>query len=342
MTLNEIKSLISSPEYAFLRDNEHLGERIIFLTLSGSYAYGTNIATSDVDIRGCALNQASDLIGMTNFEQVVNTATDTTVYSFNKLISLLLNCNPNTIELLGSKPEHYLYMTPIGKQLIDNRKLFLSKRAANSFGGYATQQLRRLENAVARDRVTQARKEEHIRNSMMGAIRGFGSRYTKFDHGSIKLFTDDSQREDLDREVFADIRLDHYPVREFNSIVNELTNVVTAYEKLGHRNHKKDDAHLNKHAMHLIRLYLICLDILEKEDIVTYRGEERDFLMSIRNGAFQDEDGTYKQEFFDMVTEYEKRLKYARENTSLPNHPDMKRVEEFVMDVNRGVVSADH
>lgn len=342
MTLNEIKSLIRSPAYAFLRDNEHLGERIIFLTLSGSYAYGTNIATSDVDIRGCALNQASDLIGMTNFEQVVNTATDTTVYSFNKLISLLLNCNPNTIELLGSKPEHYLYMTPIGKQLIDNRKLFLSKRAANSFGGYATQQLRRLENAVARDRVDQARKEEHIRNSMMGAIRGFSSRYTKFAHGSIKLFTDDSQREDLDREVFADIRLDHYPVREFNSIVNELTNVVTAYEKLGHRNHKKDDAHLNKHAMHLIRLYLICLDILEKEDIVTYRGEERDFLMSIRNGAFQDEDGTYKQEFFDMVTEYEKRLKYARENTSLPNHPDMKRVEEFVMDVNRGVVSADH
>lgn len=335
MTIEEIRAMIDTPIYDFLRDNTHLGGHIIFLTLGGSHAYGTNVETSDVDIRGCALNSKSDLIGLTSFEQVVNTETDTTVYGFNKLVSLLLNCNPNTIELLGCKPEHYFMMTPIGREMLENKKLFLSKRAVNSFGGYATQQLRRLENAIARDRLPQARKEEHILNSMKNAIRGFEGRYTKFDKGSIVLFTGDSKREDLDREVFANIHLDNYPVREFNSIVNELTNIITAYEKLGHRNHKKDDNHLNKHAMHLTRLYLICLDILEKEDIVTYRGKDRDFLMSIRNGAFQKDDGTYRQEFFDMVTDYEKRLEYAKKNTSLPDHPDMQRVEEFVMSVNR-------
>lgn len=335
MTIEEIRAMIDTPIYDFLRDNTHLGGHIIFLTLDGSHAYGTNVETSDVDIRGCALNSKSDLIGLTSFEQVVNTETDTTVYGFNKLVSLLLNCNPNTIELLGCKPEHYFMMTPIGREMLENKKLFLSKRAVNSFGGYATQQLRRLENAIARDRLPQARKEEHILNSMKNAIRGFEGRYTEFDKGSIVLFTGDSKREDLDREVFANIHLDNYPVREFNSIVNELTNIITAYEKLGHRNHKKDDNHLNKHAMHLIRLYLICLDILEKEDIVTYREKDRDFLMSIRNGAFQKEDGTYRQEFFDMVTDYEKRLEYAKKNTSLPDHPDMQRVEEFVMSVNR-------
>lgn len=335
MTIEEILAMIDTPVYDFLRDNTHLGGHIIFLTLGGSHAYGTNVETSDVDIRGCALNSKSDLIGLTSFEQVVNTETDTTVYGFNKLVSLLLNCNPNTIELLGCKPEHYFMMTPIGREMLENKKLFLSKRAVNSFGGYATQQLRRLENAIARDRLPQARKEEHILNSMKNAIRGFEGRYTEFDKGSIVLFTGDSKREDLDREVFANIHLDKYPVREFNSIVNELTNIITAYEKLGHRNHKKDDNHLNKHAMHLIRLYLICLDILEKEDIVTYREKDRDFLMSIRNGAFQKDDGTYRQEFFDMVTDYEKRLEYAKKNTSLPDHPDMQRVEEFVMSVNR-------
>lgn len=335
MTIEEILAMIDTPVYDFLRDNTHLGGHIIFLTLGGSHAYGTNVETFDVDIRGCALNSKSDLIGLTSFEQVVNTETDTTVYGFNKLVSLLLNCNPNTIELLGCKPEHYFMMTPIGREMLENKKLFLSKRAVNSFGGYATQQLRRLENAIARDRLPQARKEEHILNSMKNAIRGFEGRYTEFDKGSIVLFTGDSKREDLDREVFANIHLDKYPVREFNSIVNELTNIITAYEKLGHRNHKKDDNHLNKHAMHLIRLYLICLDILEKEDIVTYREKDRDFLMSIRNGAFQKDDGTYRQEFFDMVTDYEKRLEYAKKNTSLPDHPDMQRVEEFVMSVNR-------
>ena len=114
-----------------------------------------------------------------------------------------------------------------------------------------------------------------------------------------------------------------------------LTNVLSDYEKLNHRNKKKDDNHLNKHAMHLIRLYLMCLDILEKGDIVTYRGNDLDLLMSIRHGEYQKEDGTYRQEFFDMVNEFEARLAYAKENTALPENPDMKRVEEFVMEVNR-------
>ena len=122
--------------------------------------------------------------------------------------------------------------------------------------------------------------------------------------------------------------------------MNDLTNVIGTYEKLSHRNHKKDDNHLNKHAMHLIRLYLICLDILEREDIVTYRCHDRELLMSIRTGSYQNEDGTYQQEFFDMVNEYEKRLSYAKKNSSLPEHLNMKLVEEFVMDVNRRSLDA--
>lgn len=52
----DIKQLIELPEYRFIFDNSHLKERIIFLTLGGSHAYGTNIETSDIDVRGCALN----------------------------------------------------------------------------------------------------------------------------------------------------------------------------------------------------------------------------------------------------------------------------------------------
>ena len=226
-------------------------------------------------------------------------------------------------------------LTDVGREMIENRKLFLSRRAVHSFGGYANQQLRRLENALARDRLSQERKEEHILKSMQSAVKSFESRYTAFDKGSLVLFTAASEREELDSEVFANIHLEKYPVREFNSIMNELTSIVSAYEKLNHRNHKKDDAHLNKHAMHLIRLYLMCLDILEKEDIVTYREKDRDLLLSIRSGEYQLEDGSYRPEFFELVNEFEKRLNYAKENTSLPDHPDMKRIEEFVMSVNR-------
>jgi len=219
--------------------------------------------------------------------------------------------------------------------MIDNRKLFLSRRAVHSFGGYANQQLRRLENALARDKLPQARKEEHILKSMENSVKSFESRYTAFDKGSIVLYTADSKRDDLDKEIFADIHLKKFPVREFNGMINDLTNVIGTYEKLNHRNHKKDDNHLNKHAMHLIRLYLMCLDILENEDIITYREKDLPLLMSVRRGDYQLEDGTYRQEFFDMVSEFESRLNYAKENTSLPDRPNMKLVEEFVIDVNR-------
>lgn len=57
--------------------------------------------------------------------------------------------------------------------------------------------------------------------------------------------------------------------------------------------------------------------------------------MRIRSGEFQREDGTYRAEFFELIDQLEGRLKYAKANTSLPDHPDMKKVEEFVMSVNR-------
>lgn len=335
MEIEQIFRLLYESEYDFLRENEHLKDRIVLLTLGGSYAYGTNIETSDVDIRGCALNSPSDILGMTNFEQVVNTATDTTVYSFNRLISLLVSCNPNTIEMLGCKPEHYFIKTEIGKEMIDNRKMFLSQKAADSFGGYATQQLRRLENALARDRLPQERQEEHMLHAMQSSMKSFRDRCAEFEDGAIRLYVADSEREELDSEIFADISLQKFPAREFSSMLNELGNVLTSYGKLNHRNHKKDDAHLNKHAMHLIRLYLMCLDILEKEDIITYREKDIPLLLDIRGGAFMKEDGTYRQEFFDMVADYEKRLRYAKANTNLPPRPNMKRIQEFVMDVNR-------
>ena len=129
------QEILKQPEYSFLKDNPHLGNNICLIGMGGSIAYGTSLPTSDVDIRGISVNSKSDLLGMSNFEQVLDTTTDTCIYSVNKIFKLLLNCNPNCIELLGLKPEHYLYVNDIGKLILDNRKLFLSKLAIHSFGG---------------------------------------------------------------------------------------------------------------------------------------------------------------------------------------------------------------
>lgn len=37
MTIKQIKEMVNGSAYDFLRTNEHLGRKIIFLTLGGSY-----------------------------------------------------------------------------------------------------------------------------------------------------------------------------------------------------------------------------------------------------------------------------------------------------------------
>ena len=341
MNIEQIKETLKTSEYDFLREDKNLGDNIILLTLGGSHAYGTNNENSDLDVRGCALNSKMQILTNENFEQFVNEATDTTIYSFNKLISLLSNCNPNTIEMLGNKSEHYLYVSEIGKELIDNAHLFLSKRAVYSFGGYATAQLRRLDNKAVR-LVNQEQRERHILNSIMNAYHTFPEKYFHFEEDSIKLYIDKSEQEEYDTEIFMDISLHHYPLRDYKSMWSEMNNVVKDYSKIGKRNKNAIEHNkLGKHMMHLIRLYMMCLDILEHEKIVTYREKEHKLLMDIRNGKFLDDDRQPIPEFYKMVDDYEKKLEYAKNNTSLPDNPDYKKINEFVASVNERVVKGD-
>lgn len=341
MTIEQIKEKLKSDEYEFLRKDKNLGNNIIILTLGGSHAYGTANENSDLDIRGCALNSKMQILTNENFEQFINEATDTTIYSFNKLVSLLSNCNPNTIELLGNKLEHYLYVSPIGQELIDNSHLFLSKRAAYSFGGYATAQLRRLDNKAVR-LVNQEQREKHILNSIMNAYHTFPEKYFSFSEDSIKLYIDKSEQEDYDTEIFMDVNLHHYPLRDYKAMWSEMNNIVKDYSKVGKRNkHAIEHSKLGKHMMHLIRLYMMCLDILEKEKIITYREDEHDLLMDIRNGKYLDSNRQPISEFYEMVDDYEKKLEYAKKNTSLPDNPNYKEINEFVASVNERVVKGE-
>lgn len=339
MTLEEIRKSLHTDEYDFLRTNPHLGKNIILLGLGGSHAYGTNTPTSDVDIRGIAINTKQELLCGNAFQQVVDEATDTVIYSVNKIIDLMSNCNPNTIEMLGLKPEHYIYMNKIGDLLLTNRKIFLSKRAVYSFGGYATSQLRRLDNKSMRT-LEQAQKEQHILNSIINAQYVWPEKYQMIEPGNfINLYLDKSEQEDLDKEIFMDIYLTHYPLRDYKSMWSDMKNIVSEYGKIGQRNKKAiEHDKIAKHMMHLIRLYLMCIDILEKEEIITYREADLDYLMDIRNGKYLDGDGHPISSFYDIIDEFEARMEYAAKNTSLPDKPDYRMIRELKYEINDMVV----
>lgn len=338
-----INEILQGEDYNFLKTNLHLANNMILFGLGGSYAYGMEKqdGTSDLDLRGISLNSKDEILLNQDFEQVDDNNTDTVIYSFNKMITLLTKQNPNVIEILGLKPEHYLYLSDIGRELLNNRKLFLSKICIHTFGNYSSSQLRRMENKAAR-LVGQAENEAHILKSINNARYEFKNRYYPHGNSDVKLYIDKAVQEGYDSEIFMDVNLQHYPLRDWAGMWNEMKSIVSSYSKFGKRN-EKAVAHdkLGKHMAHLIRLYMMGIDILEKEEIITYRSDEHDLLMSIRNGEYLDDNRQPISEFYDLLNEYEKRFEYAKENTSLPDKPDYKKINEFKMYVNERIVKGD-
>lgn len=327
------EDLVNNEDYSFLFNDVHLKDSILFLCLGGSFSYGTNVETSDIDIRGVCLPSLSDVIGVTNFEQYVDNKTDTVIYSLPKFINLVSSCNPNVIEMLFCKEEHYLYVSPLGKKLLENRHLFLSKRAFYTFGGYANAQLNRLENAIARDGniLNNHQMCEHINRSIENCVSSFIKYDIKED--DIKTYVG-CYKEGLDEEILCDFNLKGYPLSKLKSVVEEMSNVLRTYkDTVGQRNKKKDDVHLNKHMMHLIRLYLMRYEILSTNDLHTYREFDHELLMNIRNGFYRDDDGKVKNEFYEMLHELEDKCKIAYKNSTLNNNVDKTKIYNLLEEI---------
>lgn len=327
MNMTGIKNKLDGSHYDFLRNDENLGRNIIILTVAGSIAYGTSNESSDVDLRGVAVETRKNIMGLSTFEQFEDRETDTVIYGFKKFISLCLSCNPNMMELLGTNEEHCILLTEEGRLLRKNAGLFLSKRAIQSFGNYATAQLRRLQNALIRDYSNDTEAEEHILNRVHNQMAHLKKSFRSLSGGEMELYLDKSTKPDKDMEIFMDIQLHHFPLRDFKTIYSDISTVVRDYSAINHRNNKKDEPHLYKHAMHLLRLLATGTDILNGKGIITYRSDEQELFLSIRRVKLSFE------EIFRLVDEYEARFKQAAANTALPDEPDFQQVERLMMEI---------
>lgn len=247
--------------------------------------------------------------------------------------------NKNTIEILGLKPEHYLVMSDIGREMVANADMFLSKMAKNKFAGYAQQQLRKLENHAING-VTQSKREQHILDSILMASETFRDKYAFLPEDAVRLFIDDSWQEGYDTEIFMDLKLSHYPLRDWLKMWEEMQNIVRSYNKLGMRNSKAIEHNkLGKHQMHLARLYIMGIELLRDGKIVTYREKEHDFLMDVREGKYLKEDNMPTPEFMEMMDDWKSQLDDAAAHSVLPEKPDYDRINRFKAEVNYSVVT---
>lgn len=318
-------NILEREEYKFLK-----GIDACYLVLGGSMAYGTNNENSDIDIRGCYMEDPHSFFFMSKGkkEEIEDAETDTVVYTLNKYAKLLCACNPNVIESLGVRDEDVLYINEVGKKLRDNRELFLSKKAYVTFAQYAEAQLRRLENALARDSYPQAEKENHIMRSIEAQMLNAKNEYQNFDKiNKIEFETRDSSKKDYDKEIYISIDVKDMPLRDFLRVNSDMSNMIRNYGKLNKRNHKKDFNHLCKHAMHLIRLYFMGIDIIKNHEIVTYREKEHDLLMSIRRGEVEFE------KIFELQKKLKKELDAAYAETTLPDEPQIGKINKMLEEI---------
>lgn len=127
MTLNEIKMEIKSEKYDFLRTDKRF-DNMLLLVISGSHSYGTNTLKSDIDIRGIAFNTKEDILLMKDFKVYKDPNTDTTIYSFNRAIEMLINGSPSVLEIFGVRNREVIkgnFEIPL--YMARNIEMFLSK-----------------------------------------------------------------------------------------------------------------------------------------------------------------------------------------------------------------------
>jgi predicted nucleotidyltransferase len=238
----------------FGENNYHL----ICVAITGSYAYGMQTKDSDHDIMGLFLPPENYIIGLDKVEQVMIPKTDGvegTIYDFRKWYYLLLQQNPNILELLWHEESQYVYRdTEIWPILRVNREQFLSKKLKHSFAGYAFAQLNRLDKLNEKVNENKKRLEEFERfgYSTKNASHLMRLLNTAFD----ALVDKEINVMRPERQFLISIREGKYSYDQLVKMANQKFNLIEeAYMKSDLRN-RIDHDHANRIHIDILKHHL--------------------------------------------------------------------------------------
>jgi predicted nucleotidyltransferase len=331
----------------------------IFLTLHGSHAYGTNTPTSDVDVKGIAIPPSEYYLGFSKvFEQaeLKGKEPDGVIYEIRKFFKLARDCNPNIIEVLHTDPADWVSIHPVGQKIIDNRHIFMSKKAYYTFFGYARAQLKRINTHYRwlknppRAPVTRAEfglPERPVINQeqMNAAIADIQKRMEDWDvnweilepserilmQERISLMLAELGMTIDTRWMGAAKLLGYednfiYQLQKEREFKQKCADWDSYQEWKRTRNPARAEleekyGYDTKHGMHLVRLIRMCREILEQGKVLVKR-PDRDELLAIRQGALSYE------ELVSWADSQESELGVIYQNsTALPKTPNEKQID---------------
>ncbi len=335
---------------------------LLFECISGSRAYGTDLPSSDTDIKGVFVLPQKQFYGLDYVEQVSSEKNDEVYYELRRFAELLYKNNPNILEMLNTPEDCVLYRHPLFE--VFKAGIFLSKQCKETFAGYAFSQIKKarglnkkINNPAEPERKTPlhfcyvAEKQGAVPLVVWLERRG----WRQEDCGLVAitnmrdlygLYHDSSGEAGfkgiLRKENANDVSL--------SSVPKNMEPVgLMSFNKDGYTKHCKDyrdywdwvslrneERYQNtiqhgknydaKNMMHTFRLLDMAAEILEKGQVIVRR-PNREELLSIRRGEFLYE---------DLIEKAEQKLQKIEQLyviSSLPDYPDKARIEELLIAV---------
>ena len=360
-----------------------LEQSIVLLTKVGSTLYGTSVEGSDIDRRGICIAPKQYYIGIaqepfylqeknqlfTESEPCIYpylTGQDSKILELTKMVELLLQNNPNCLDLLYS-PE-YDVLDPVVYPLIDFRNAFLCKRARWSYGQYAKDQIAKCN--THRGWLLEYNKNPNFFNEQPKPEDfGLDENLLRKDYNMflelLYVLLLDAKTFHLDREPtleelfskvdYKGLLIRNYVPDEVEQYVGYLVKADSNYmdylkrtkqylkELAKFKNYQSWKANRNskraeleakvgydgKHLGHAVRLYTMACEIVESQKVLVDRKAvgDADYIKAIRQGCV-----TY-DEILIYVTQLEDRLEKAFINTALPDKPNTNLISDLQIQI---------
>jgi predicted nucleotidyltransferase len=349
--------------------------RTIFIGLAGSHGYGLNRPDSDYDWRGVFIAPKQYYLGFNKgIEQkdsgwnepgmfsFLDNSEDTVIYELRKIIQLLAGANPNVLELLWLS--EYPVLTPVGQHLINNRKLFLSKKVKHTYSGYAFAQIKKIEthrkwllNPPQSKPLPSDFEIENETPLIKEELNAFLEYLYLLVRGKIEFL---EEAEQLYKLLTADIdfkgMLKQYPLpdetlektQEFTNSRKDFIRLLQksqryhnalrewqAYQswKKNRNPQRAETEKLSgydlKHGMHCIRLLRSGLEILRTQEVIVDRNKigDAEDLKAILNGEY-----SYEQ-LMKMAEDLVAEMETVYEESALSHKPDLEQINDLCIEL---------